>query len=172
MLCDIINSDEDLIILLKLHEPEHVYFVNYLQLLTKLLFTEHGTYNPYNLNIEKMRDDQVNDIMYLVRIFDGFDENDNLEKLYNAIVWHYKNVYGSDGDGVVVDANFWLQRLFFLVQFITDYTHFKLNDSLQIIYLILGIEAYSEWDINMERSAEFFHYVIKQLSKTKFGDFY
>ena len=177
MLSDIIQKriELPLSILLKLYNPEHVYFVLYLNLLTKILFTEKGTYNPYNLDFNKMKDTQVNDIMYIIRIFDGYTETNNLENLYDAIVYHYTNVYGSEGDGIVVDNIFWMQRIFALVEFITEYTNFKMCDCLQIIYLILGMDAYSEWntDIHVMRQVyDYFNYIATKLPKLKFGEFY
>lgn len=177
MLSEIIQKRIELpvSILLKLYNPEHVYFVLYLNLLTKILFSEKGTYNPFYLDFDKMRDTEVNDLMYIIRIFDGYTETGSLESLYDAILYHYTNVYGPEGDGVVIDDVFWLQRIFGLVDFITEYTNFKLCESLQIIYLILGIKVYSEWNTDkhvMIQAADYFNYLVTKLSKIKFGEFY
>lgn len=177
MLSDIIQKriELPLSILLKLYNPEHVYFVLYLNLLTKILFSDKGTYNPYNLDFDKMRDTQANDIMYIIRIFDGYTETGSLENLYDAIVYHYTNVYGSEGDGIIVDHIFWLQRIFALIEFITEYTNFRLCDCLQVIYLILGMDTYKEWNTDihtMNQVYDYFNYIATKLPKLKFGEFY
>jgi len=177
MLSDIIQKrlEQPLSVLLKLYNPEHVYFVLYLNLLTKVLFTEGGTYNPYNLDFDKICDTEINDVMYIIRIFDGYTEVGNLENLHDAIVHHYTNVYGTEGDGIVVDYIFWLQRIFALVEFITEYTNFKLCDCLQVIYLMLGMDSYKKWNTDkhtMEQTYDYFNYIVTKLPKLKFGEFY
>lgn len=177
MISDIVQKriELPLSILLKLYNPEHVYFVLYLNLLTRVLFSEKGTYNPYNLDFDKIKDTQINDIMYIIRIFDGYSETGSLENLYDAIIYHYTNVYGSEGDGIVVDNVFWLQRIFALVEFLTEYTNYRMNDCLQIIYLLLGMKAYEEWDTDinvMKQVYDYFNYIVTKLPKLKFGEFY
>lgn len=177
MLSDIIQKriELPLSVLLKTYNPEHVYFVLYLNLLTKILFSDKGTYNPYNLDFDNMKDTEVNDIMYIIRIFDGYTESGHLEKLYDAIVYHYTNVYGPEGDGIVVDNVFWLQRIFALIEFITLYTNFKMGDCLQIIYILLGMKAYDEWNTDrhvMQQVHDYFVYIVTKLPKLKFGEFY
>jgi len=169
-----IDSSIELSSLLETHEPEHVYFVLYLRLYTKVFFTEHGRYNPYDLNIEEV-DSEINDVMHIIRIFDGFTNTDVLEDVHDAIKFHYKNVYGEDGDGIVVDAVFWLQRIFCMVHFLTNKTAFALTEGLRLIDVMTGFDAYKEWNTDkhvMIQAADFFNYLINNLPKTKFGEFY
>jgi hypothetical protein len=166
-----IDSDLELHTLLDTYNPEDVYFVLYLRLYTKVFFTEHKRYNPYNLNIEEI-DTEINDIMYIIKMFDGFFDTDVLEDVHTAIKFHYTNVYG---DGIVVDKVFWLQRIFCMVQFITDNTSFALTEGLQFIDMIIGFDAYKKWNTDkrvMKKAADFFNYLIYNLPKTKIGEFY
>jgi hypothetical protein len=168
-----IDSDVELHTLLNTHEPEDVYFVFYLRLYTKVFFTKHRRYNPYNLNIEEI-DSEINDIMYIIKMFDGFFDTDALEDVYTAIKFHYTNVYGG-GDDVAVDEVFWIQRIFCMVQFLTDHTSFGLTGGLQLIDIIIGFDAYKTWNTDkcvMIKAANFFNYLIYNLPKTKIGEFY
>lgn len=168
-----IDSEVELHTLLNTYKPEHVYFVLYLRLYTKVFFTEHKRYNPYNLNIEQI-DSEINDIMYIIKMFDGFFDMDALEDVYTAIEFHYANVHG-DEDGVVVDAVFWIQRIFCMVQFIIDNTSFALTGGLQLIDTIMGFNTYKKWNTDnrvMIQAADFFNHLIHNLPKTKIGEFY
>lgn len=177
MLSEIIQKriELPLSVLINKYDPEHVYFVLYLNLLTKFLFTEKGTYNPYGLDFDMINDAQIDDLVYIIRIFDGFteiggEEGGSLEHLYEAILHHYTNV-----GTLTVDKTFWLQRIFYLVAFITNYTHFKLCESLQVIYLIIGIKSYQEWTTDrhvMMQAIDYFDYIVTKLPKLKFGEFY
>ena len=159
--------------LVEKYKIEHVYFIGYITLLTKLLYTENGTYNPYNLNVDKFKDDKVNDIMYIISMFDGFNNQNQLKSLYQTIQYHYINVYGNDkDDSVIVDEQFWLQRIFNLVYFICKYTNFKFSEFLQIVYILTGMDAYRKWNKNIEimnKAEEFVDYLINNLPDVKFG---
>lgn len=166
------NSDLSLFDILQKHgEMDQVYFTIYIKVLKKLLFGESETFNAYGLPIEDFEDSELITLMYIIRIFDGFVSNEHLFDIYNAVAFHYKNVEDED---VVLDEVYWLCRLFHLVNFISKHTDFKLTGMLQCIYVITGIETYSDWmtnDKTMQRVFDFFDYIVEKKTSTKIGNF-
>lgn len=166
------NSDLSLFDILQKHdEMEQVYFIIYVKLLRKLLYNESETFNPYGLPVEEFEDNELTTLMYIINIFDGFIHNKYLFDIYNAIAFHYKNVEDKD---IVLDELYWLRRIFHLVNIISKYTDFKLTGMLQCIYIIIGIETYSDWmtnDKTMQHAFNFFDYIVEKRTSIKIGNF-